>query len=125
MTKRILVVDDDAGIRETLRDVFLLDDFDCALAASAEEALALVASEKPQLIVSDVQLPDMSGYQLCQTLKRDALSRHVPVILISGSFTEPEDRLQAFELGADEFFAKPVNPMYLVARVKSILREQA
>jgi DNA-binding response OmpR family regulator len=120
--KKILVVDDDAGIRESLKDLLSLDDYDCAVAASAEEGLAMMASEKPQLVVTDVQLPDMSGYQLCQTLKRNPDSQDVPVIMISGCFTEPEDRIQGFQLGADEFFPKPFDPAYFAARVRSILR---
>ena len=123
--KKILVVDDDPGIRESLRDLFSLDNFECAVAASAEEGLALIREEMPQLVVADVQLPDMTGYQLCQTLKRDPASQSVPVVMISGRFTEPEDKIQGLELGADEFLSKPFDPTYFVARVKSLLRVPA
>jgi DNA-binding response OmpR family regulator len=119
---KILVVDDDAGIRESIKDLLALDNFECTVAGSGEEGLALAIAEHPEMVVTDIQLPDMSGYQLCQTLKRDPLSRHVPVIMISGRFTEPEDRLQGFDLGADEFFSKPFDPRYFMARIRSILR---
>ena len=79
-------------------------------------------STRPQLVVTDIQLPDMSGYQLCQSLKKDPASRHVPVVMMTGRFTEPDDRLQGFDLGADEFFSKPFDPVFFVARIKSILR---
>ena len=122
MPVKILVIDDDAGIRESLKDLLVLEDYDCVVAHTGQEALAMVESAKPQLIVTDVQLPDMSGYQVCQSLKRDPASCHVPIVMISGRFTEPQDRLQGFDLGADEFFAKPFDPVFFVARIKSILR---
>lgn len=122
MSTKILVVDDDAGIRESLKDLFSLENFECTVAHSGEEGLALMGSAKPQLVVTDIQLPDMSGYQLCQSLKKDPASRHVPVVMMTGRFTEPDDRLQGFDLGADEFFSKPFDPVFFVARIKSILR---
>ncbi len=118
----IVVVDDDAGIRESLKDLLALENWDCAVAPNAKEGLALIESLKPQLVVTDVQLPDMSGYQLCQSLKRAPGSRHVPVVMITGRFTEPDDKVQGFESGADEFFAKPFDPVLFVARIRSILR---
>jgi DNA-binding response OmpR family regulator len=122
MSVKILVIDDDAGIRESLKDLLALEEYECVMARSGEEALAMVASAQPQLIVTDVQLPDMSGYQVCQSLKKDPASRHVPIVMMSGRFTEPQDRLQGFDLGADEFLSKPFDPGYFVARIKSLLR---
>lgn len=122
---KILVVDDDAGIRESLKDLLALENFECSVATSGKEGLAMARAAQPQLVVTDVQLPDMSGYQLCQSLKRDPLSTHIPVVMITGRFTEPEDRLQGFDLGADEFFSKPFDPVIFVARIKSILRGSA
>ncbi len=119
---KIVVVDDDAGIRESLKDLLALEHWDCAVAETAEKGLALVRSLKPELLVTDVQLPDMSGYQLCQSLKRDPAYRGLPVVMITGRFTEPHDKVQGFESGADEFFSKPFDPVLFVARIKSILR---
>jgi DNA-binding response OmpR family regulator len=118
----IVVVDDDAGIRESLKDLMALENWECAVAETGKKGLELVESLKPQLVVADIQLPDMSGYQLCQSLKRDPGSRHVPVVMITGRFTEPDDKIQGFESGADEFFSKPFDPVLFVARIKSILR---
>ena len=119
---KIVVVDDDAGIRESLKDLLALENWDCAVAETGEKGLALIQSLKPELVVTDVQLPDMSGYQLCQSLKRDPSYRGVPVVMITGRFTEPDDKVQGFESGADEFFSKPFDPVLFVARIKSILR---
>ena len=118
----IVVVDDDAGIRESLKDLLTLENWNCEIAETGEKGLELVETLRPQLVVTDLQLPDMSGYQLCQTLKRAPESRHVPVVMITGRFTEPDDKIQGFESGADEFFAKPFDPVLFVARIKSILR---
>ena len=118
----IVVIDDDAGIRESLKDLMALENWDCAVAETGEEGLELVETLQPQLVVTDIQLPDMSGYQLCQSLKRGPESRQVPVVMITGRFTEPDDKVQGFESGADEFFAKPFDPVLFVARIKSILR---
>jgi DNA-binding response OmpR family regulator len=76
-------------------------------------------------VVTDIQLPDMSGYQVCQSLKRVPGLKHVPVVMITGRFTEPDDKVQGFESGADEFFSKPFDPYLFVARLKSILRGAA
>ena len=118
----IVVIDDDAGIRDSLKDLMALENWDCAVAGTAEEGLKLVDRLEPQLVVTDIQLPDMSGYQLCQSLKRGPRFRQVPVVMITGRFTEPGDKVQGFESGADEFFAKPFDPVLFVARIKSILR---
>ncbi len=118
----IVIIDDDAGIRESIKDLLALENFECVVADTGQGGLKLVESMKPQLVVTDVQLPDMSGYQVCQNLKRDPVSKDVPVVMITGRFTEPADKVQGFESGADEFFAKPFDPVLFVARIKSILR---
>jgi len=118
----IVVIDDDAGIRDSLSDLLALEDWNCVTAGTGQGGIDLVGSVKPQLVVTDVQLPDISGYQVCQSLKRDPVSKGVPVVMITGRFTEPEDKVQGFESGADEFFAKPFDPVLFVARIKSILR---
>jgi two-component system phosphate regulon response regulator PhoB len=118
----IVVIDDDAGIRDSLTDLLALENWDCVAAETGQGGLDLVESIKPQLVVTDVQLPDISGYQVCQSLKRDPSSKDLPVVMITGRFTEPADKVQGFESGADEFFAKPFDPVLFVARIKSILR---
>lgn len=119
---RIVVIDDDPGIRESLKDLFSLEHWECVTAETAREGLDLVKTIRPQLVVTDIQLPDMSGYQICQTLKRDKTLRPTPVVMITGRFTERQDRIQGLELGADEFFAKPFEPKLFISRIRSILR---
>jgi two-component system cell cycle response regulator len=119
---QVVIVDDDASICESLKDLLSNEHLECAVAETGKEGLELVRSLNPHLVVADIQLPDMSGYQLCQSLKRDPRTRHLPVVMITGRFTEPDDKIQGFESGADEFFAKPFDPVLFVARIKSILR---
>src|SRR4029077_7571327 len=125
MADRILVIDDDAGMRESLTDLLSLEEFDCEVAENGKKGVAMFQLHKPQLVVLDLQLPDMSGYQLCQLFKKDPSLRRVPVVMISGRFTEPQDRIQGYELGADDYFAKPFDPVLFVARIKNLLRSQS
>jgi DNA-binding response OmpR family regulator len=125
MAAHVVVIDDDTGMCESLKDLLALEQFECSTAENAKMGLSMIKAERPQLVVLDLQLPDMSGFQLCQMLKKDPLLRDIPVIMISGRFTEKEDRLQGFDLGADEYFAKPFDPTFFVARIKNILRDTA
>jgi len=122
MVTRVLVIEDDAGMRESLKDLLSLEEFECDVADTGKKGLAMFQLNRPQLVVLDLQLPDISGYQLCQMLKKDPALRRVPVIMVSGRFTEPQDRIQGFELGADDYFAKPFDPVLFVARIKNLLR---
>jgi DNA-binding response OmpR family regulator len=116
---RVLVIDDDASMRESLKDLLSLEQFDCDVAESGKMGLAMFELNAPELVVLDAQLPDVSGFQVCQVMKKGL---QVPVVMVSGRFTEPQDRVQGFELGADDFFTKPFDPMLFVARVKNLLR---
>jgi len=118
----ILVIDDDLDVRESIRDLLVAENLSCTVAATGKEGLAKVQGENPVLVVTDVQLPDISGYQVCQTIRRNNASSKLPVVMITGRFTEPQDKVQGLESGADEFLTKPFDPKYFIARVKSILR---
>jgi two-component system, OmpR family, response regulator AdeR len=118
----IVIIDDDFGIRESLKDMLALENWECAIAASGKEGMDLVRALRPHLVVTDIQLPDMTGFQICQTIKRDTKLKPTPVVMITGRFTEQQDRIQGLELGADEYFSKPFDPRFFVARIKSILR---
>jgi DNA-binding response OmpR family regulator len=124
LSARILVVDDDAGMRESLKDLLALEDFDCDTADTGKKGLAMFQLLKPDLVVLDAQLPDMSGFQVCQIMKKDLSLRMIPVIMVSSRFTEPQDRIQGLELGADDFFTKPFDPVLFVARIKNLVRNR-
>ncbi|RIY01383.1 DNA-binding response regulator [Aureimonas flava] len=118
---RILVVDDDADIRELLGRYLETQGFEVALAASARECVAAVATRPVDLVVLDVMLPDESGLDVCRRLNDEQPS--LPVILLT-ALKEDVDRIIGLEIGADDYLGKPFNPRELVARIRAVLRRQ-
>ncbi|MUG97220.1 response regulator [Scytonema sp. UIC 10036] len=91
-------------------------------AMSGEAGLELVASQPPDLIILDVQLPDINGFEVCQRIKSNSKTASIPVLHLSASFVESRDKAQGLESGADGYLVQPVEPMELIATVKSLLR---
>jgi len=121
-TATVLVADDDA----TGRDAFswLLQDagFQVYQASTGQEALQLTADREPQLIILDVILPDLEGYEVCRRIKANPATASTLVLMVSGLRNRFEDRVVGLEGGADGFLAKPVEPTELVAQVRALLR---
>jgi putative two-component system response regulator len=118
---RILVVDDDVLVRETMREYIEDLGYRVGDAGSAEEALALIAIEVPDLILLDVRMPGMTGIELCRQLKADPATRLVPVVLLTAE-RELDSRISGLTAGADDYFTKPVHPRELGARLRSLVR---
>jgi DNA-binding NarL/FixJ family response regulator len=112
----VVLVDDDAGFRTLLIAVLERAGYATIGVASAEEAQSAIAEQKPDLVLTDVQLPGVSGYELCRQLK-DEYADELAVIIVSADRTEPFDRAAGILLGADDYMVKPVDPGELVARV--------
>lgn len=87
----------------------------------AESALASIATSPPDIVILDVSLPTMSGFEVCQTLKDDPATRLIPIVLVTG-LNAPENRIAGIEAGADDFLSKPFDPQELKARVRSLIR---
>lgn len=122
MTKpRILIVEDEPGIADTLQYALRTDGFEPAWVATGEEALAQMRSQSPALVVLDVGLPDINGFELIKKLREIA---DVPVVFLTARSDEI-DRVVGLELGADDYVPKPFSPRELVARVRTILRRAA
>ena len=117
----VLVVDDDGNIRTLLRELLGQEGYSVIEAASGTEAIATLRTSSPDLIISDVQMADGSGYDVCRAL-RQQLGRDVPFVFLSGTRTEPCDRVAGFEFGADDYIVKPFDPEELRARVRALLR---
>jgi signal transduction histidine kinase len=117
---RVLVCDDSPTIR-TVIDHLLGPDYECLPVASGEEALAAAPAFGPDLIVSDVLMEGMGGYELCRRIREDPALALVPVILLTSKADE-ESRAEGLELGADDYLFKPIRPRELLARVSSLLR---
>jgi signal transduction histidine kinase len=119
----VLVVDDNPDVVNLLRDL-LARDYAVLTAKDADDALALLQTRRPDLILSDVMMPGPDGVALCQTLKRDERWRHVPLILLTAR-ASLESKLVGLEAGADDYITKPFHPDELKARIATLLRTRA
>ncbi len=118
MPKRILVVDDEARIREVVQYGLEKSGFAVQLAADGRAALEALAGGGFDLVVLDIMLPDIDGYELCRRIRAGG---HLPILFLSAR-SEEVDRIVGLELGADDYLVKPFSPRELVARVRAVLR---
>ena len=121
MTSRVLVVDDIPANVRLLESKLQAEYLDVRTATSGREALEVIERERIDLVLLDVMMPDMTGFEVCAALKSNPRTAHVPVIIVT-SLDQTEDRVKGLESGADDFLTKPVSEVALVARVKSLLR---
>lgn len=121
MTSRILVVDDIAANARLLEARLQAEYFDVRTAFNGRDALKIALEERVDLVLLDVMMPDMTGFEVCAALKADPRTAHVPVIILT-SLDQPADRVKGLNSGADDFLTKPADDTALVARVKSLLR---
>ncbi len=118
MRPKILIVEDDSSLAQILRDNLLVDGFEVEWAAHAEGALTLYRSFVPDLVILDVMLPDLSGFELGRVLRHGGKT---PIIILSAR-GEKADKLQGLRLGADDYVTKPFDMEELVARIHTVLR---
>ncbi|NYE62032.1 putative two-component system response regulator [Duganella sp. 1224] len=116
---QILVVDDEASNLQLLRHI-LQDQYRLLFAKDGPRALELARSEQPQLILLDVMMPGMTGYETCRLLKADAVTAHIPVIFVT-ALNDTDDEVIGFEAGAVDYITKPVSPPIVRARVRTHL----
>ena len=121
MTARILVVDDvEANVR-LLEAKLTAEYYDVIRAFDGHTALAMAASEQPDIILLDVMMPGLDGFEVCRRLKDDPATRHIPVVLVT-ALDGRQDRVGGLDAGADEFLTKPVEDLFLFARVRALTR---
>ena len=116
----ILVVDDEKELAALVSLHMKMAGFEVLTAVNGEKALELSREEKPDLIILDLMLPKIDGWQVCEQLRQDAVTKDIPVIMLTAR-TQIEDKLKGFEAGADDYVTKPFSPRELVARVKRVL----
>jgi DNA-binding NarL/FixJ family response regulator len=120
MAKRLLVVDDDPGLLLAVSDTLRAEGYDVATARRGADALVRVAEALPDLIISDIRMPGMDGYQLVRNLRSNARTRLVPIVFLSAK-DETADRIEGFRTGVDAYITKPFDSEELAAIVAGIL----
>jgi two-component system, cell cycle response regulator len=121
MTARVLVVDDIPVNVRLLEAKLLAEYFHVLTAGSGNEALEKVRNEKPDIVLLDVMMPGMDGFEVCRRIKRDPATAHIPVVMVT-ALDQPADRIAGLHSGADDFLTKPVDDVSMFARVRSLVR---
>ena len=118
---RVLVVEDDPDIADLMRRYLQRGGFEVDVRASGRDALSVIAVQPPDLLILDLMLPQVSGLDICRTLRADDKTSLIPIIMVTARAEESE-RIAGLDLGADDYLAKPFSPGELVARVRALLR---
>lgn len=121
---RVLVIDDEPAIRELIRGALRRGGFDCAEAGTAAEARTEIVAALPDLILLDWMLPGRSGLEFASELRRDSMTKSVPIIMLTAR-TEELDKVRGLDAGADDYITKPFSPTELLARIRAVLRRTA
>ena len=118
---KILIVEDDRDIAEMVEYNLREEGYESLCAFNGEEGIKLAKQESPELIILDIMLPIIDGFEVCRVLKREQKTADIPVIILSAKSQET-DKVVGLELGADDYITKPFSPRELVARIRAILR---
>ena len=119
MAYKVLIIDDDTHLREGLAEVLDAEGFACTEAGNAKSGIDSAKKQNPDVVIMDIQLPDSSGFQICQELRRH--SKEFVLIMMTGRFLSAEEKTQGFELGADEYITKPFDIQELSIRIRQLL----
>jgi len=119
--KHILIVDDEEDILELVRYNLEKAMYACTCAATGTQAVRAARSLMPDLVLLDLMLPGLDGFEVCSLLRNDAKTRHIPIIMLTAKGSE-SDVVRGLEMGADDYITKPFSPKVLVARVSAVLR---
>ncbi|MEW6008209.1 MAG: response regulator [Candidatus Omnitrophota bacterium] len=121
MREKILIVEDDKNISKLVKYNLEKQDFECLTAITGEEALEVLSKFPIDLIILDIMLPKMDGFETCRLIKQDPKLKNIPIVMLTAK-GEEVDRIVGLELGADDYIVKPFSPRELVLRVKAILK---
>jgi PleD family two-component response regulator len=119
---KVLVADDDKNVITIIRDSLPPDSYEILEATNGKEALGVIFSDPPDILILDIMMPDMDGYKVCEQLKKHDSTKNLPIIILSAK-TSVDDKLRAMNLGIDDYIVKPFDPRELKARLNMRLRE--
>ena len=121
---KILIIDDDAGYSNILRELFAMEGYDVATAIDGDEGLRKILSERPSLVITDVLMPGVDGFQLLRAIRKNEELKDLPVLFYTGSYLDEEDRKLAREIGVTRYLTKPLMPSQLIHVVKEVLEQK-
>lgn len=122
MGAKILIIEDEAAIRESLSDLLELSEFNCVSAVNGIEGIAAASKESPDLIICDVMMPQMNGFQVLEHLRNSEKNRLTPIIMLTAK-VELESKLRGLELGADDYITKPFEFKILVLKIANLIQK--
>ncbi len=117
---KILVVDDEADLVRLIGYALQIEGYDIVTATNGQDALRAVQSERPDLVVLDVMLPDLSGVEVCRRLRDQPATAHLPIMMLSAR-SQVSDKVKALQAGADEYITKPYNPDELLQTIHALI----
>jgi diguanylate cyclase (GGDEF)-like protein len=120
-TKKILVVDDDFEVGDLVEMTLVTNGFSVVRAADGAEGYTRAVAEMPALVITDVDMPRVDGFALCRKIRENQLLRFTPIIMLTGSRTHPQDRIEGLKIGADDYIEKPFLPDELTIRVARLI----
>ena len=118
---KILVIEDDYIVARTIERSLQSEEFAVSIASRGDKGLQLAHLNPPDLVILDIIMPDMNGYTVCEQLRTDPVSAHVPILFLTAK-VKPQDRIEGLTAGADDYLCKPFNLDELILRVRAILR---
>ena len=118
---RVLLVEDEQDVAELIRYNITKEGYDVVLSGNGNEALRLAREHRPDVLLLDIMVPQLNGWEVCRRIKKDPELAAIPVIMVSGR-VEEGDKVLGFEVGADDYVTKPFSPRELIARIRAVLR---
>ena len=121
--RKLLIADDETGIRSLVRMTLAREQYEILEATDGEEALALAREHHPELVLLDVMMPGLTGFEVCRALKDDPATAQATVVMLSAKSQE-EDRQQGLASGADDYFTKPFSPIALLRKIDEVYERE-
>ena len=120
MSKKIAVIEDNKTNIKLIRYQLEMEDFDVHIEETGAAGLKMIKNQKPDMVILDIGLPDIDGFELCKTLRKDKVTKDYPIIMLTAK-GEDRDKIEGLKLGADDYITKPYNADELILRIKNLL----